>query len=83
MLFALALFCIVRAMSKMVNGPRVSLEVRTSVKFVVQTILEDRIFLRVFQYFLVSIILLMVHTHFLPNTIPLITEGKAGEGCEP
>jgi hypothetical protein len=53
------------------------------VKFVVQTILEKQVFLRVFQYFLDSIILLMVHTPFLLNTIPLLTEGKAGEDCEP
>jgi len=25
----------------------------------------------------------MVRTHFLLNTIPLVTEGKAGEGYEP
>jgi hypothetical protein len=87
-LFVLALFCKVRAMSKVANRPRVSLEVRVRsrlmcVKFGVQTILEKRVFLRVFRYFLVSIILLMVHTHFLLNNIPLVTERKAVEGWEP
>ena len=27
--------------------------------------------------------LLMVHIHLHLSTVPLVTEGKAGEGCEP
>jgi hypothetical protein len=87
-LFTLTLLCKVRAMSKAVNRPRVSLKVRVwcgpnQCKFVVQAMLWKQGFLRVLQYFLVSITIRTAHTHVRLNTIPLVTEGKEGEGCEP
>jgi len=87
-LFALDLFCKVRAMSKVINRPRVSLEVRVrsrpnQCEICGADNIRETGFSSSIQYFLASISLLMVHTHFFLNTIPLVTEGKAVEGSEP